>query len=222
MTLLALTTSGARAQVGLFQPQTSLILENSNPRQHSEWLHGAVFDLLQKFKIDSAALNGIAVDIGPGSFTGLRVGFQLAQSLTFANQTPLLTVTNPQILAYGLVGPVIVATNAFRNLVYYAEYDSGRELVAPKVESVDVVAERLVQRQSAGSAFTAAGDAFTKIFELQKLKIIPAVEFPSAESLAQLAFQAGPDLWSTEWKSKSPLYLRGSEAEEKTKLKSVH
>lgn len=219
MKLLALTTSGVRAQLGLFLDGRPFVLENPNPRQHSEWLHASIDGLFRQNGMTAADLNGIAVDLGPGSFTGLRVGFQLAQSFVYANGTPLFTATSSQILAAGLPGSVICGANAFRNLVYAAEFHEGREVRAPHVVTAEDFAADLRARAIGPSQLTFVGDAFTKMSVLSELNFPLKRELPDVESLAQLALHAGPDLWTHDWKSKTPLYLRGSEAEEKAKIK---
>lgn len=219
MKLLALTTSGVRAQLGLFLDGKPLVLENPNPRQHSEWLHAALDEQFRRLGLTAADLTGVAVDLGPGSFTGLRVGFQLAQSFVYANRTPLFTATSSAILAEGLPGRVVCGANAFRNLVYAAEFADGRALREPGVVTAEDFAAELRARLDAGENLTFAGDAFTKMSVLSGMKLPLARELPEVESLARLAFHAGPDLWTHDWKSKTPLYLRGSEAEEKAKIK---
>lgn len=219
MPVLALTTSGTRAQVGLIQQGRSQVLENSDRRQHSEWLHGAVSELLQNFGVATKDLSCVAVDIGPGSFTGLRVGFQLAQTLCYANQTPIFLATSCEILAAGLPGRILCASNAFRNLVYSAEYADGKVIQNPMVITAEDYSEQLKARLQQSQKLSFVGDAFDKMPALVDLKIQSVNRLPSAESLAQLALRAGPDLWTTDWKTKTPLYLRGSEAEEKAKIK---
>src|SRR5688500_6973988 len=59
----------------------------------------AVADLLQRVGLTAAALSGIAVSLGPGSYTGLRVGLGLAKGLALANQTPLIGVPTLDIVA---------------------------------------------------------------------------------------------------------------------------
>jgi tRNA threonylcarbamoyladenosine biosynthesis protein TsaB len=85
----------------------------------------AVADLLRRVKLTAAALDGIAVSIGPGSYTGLRVGLGLAKGLVLANQTPLLGVPTLDIVAaaFGeLPGQLIVIAEAGRTRVCATPY----------------------------------------------------------------------------------------------------
>ena len=62
------------------------------------------------------------VDLGPGSFTGLRVGLALAKGMSMARGIPLVGVTSVEALAVGVGGavPVACASDAFNDLVYSA------------------------------------------------------------------------------------------------------
>lgn len=218
--LLAVTTSGPRAQIGLFLPTgDSEVLENLVPREHSEWLHVSIQQLLDQTHLAPENLGGIAIDLGPGSFTGLRVGFQLAQSLCFANQTPIFCSHSLSILAAGLPGHVVAAKNAFRNMVYTAEFQDGKMTRAIEVEEILNFQTRILKLKHDSPDISVVGDAFS-YYQNQDLQLPTAVrEHPDVEYLALSALESSPDYWTIDWKSLSPLYLRASEAEEKAKMK---
>lgn len=65
----------------------------------------AIDDLLRRLQLDVADLKGIGVTIGPGSYTGLRVGLSVAKGLALAYQTPLIGIDTLDVLAAGF-GPV--------------------------------------------------------------------------------------------------------------------
>lgn len=217
MTILALTTSGSRAQVGLSSaeaPQTSpLILENQNPRQHSEWLHSAVQEILKQAGIQIQDLGGLALDLGPGSFTGVRVGFQLAQSLSFAAQLPVFATSSLAIAASSTPGRVIVANNAFRNLLYTGEFQDGEAVSEIQVEEIENFEKRF--------QFLKKTDPSLQLIGTFSGQTEPAANLLSnlLPNLLQMAHQAPPERWTKEWKLLFPLYIRQSEAEEKLKLR---
>jgi tRNA threonylcarbamoyladenosine biosynthesis protein TsaB len=85
----------------------------------------AVADTLQRVGLTAANLAAIAVSLGPGSYTGLRVGLGLAKGLALANQTPLIGVPTLDIVAasFGeLPGQLIVIAEAGRTRVCAAPY----------------------------------------------------------------------------------------------------
>jgi tRNA threonylcarbamoyladenosine biosynthesis protein TsaB len=101
-------------------------------------LPSAVF-LLESSGVTLAQLDGLAVSVGPGSFTGLRVGLGTVQGLAFGSGRPCVGVSS--LAALGSVGagqgrPVAALMDAARGEIYCALYDpEGRELLAPRRDS---------------------------------------------------------------------------------------
>ena len=63
-----------------------------------------IADMLAKASVTKSQIDGVAVSIGPGSFTGLRIGLATAKGLSFAWNVPIVGVTTPISLAYNFVG----------------------------------------------------------------------------------------------------------------------
>jgi len=105
----------------------------NNKRTHSVNLLPMVRDVLSDAGIDKRQLSGIAVTIGPGSFTGLRIGMSTAKSLAQVLGLPVAGIPTLESLAYplsgrpGLICPIL---NARKNELYAALYRSnGRKLL---------------------------------------------------------------------------------------------
>jgi tRNA threonylcarbamoyladenosine biosynthesis protein TsaB len=97
-------------------------LRAEQERVHSEKLVLFVDQAVRKTKIKLSALDGIAVSIGPGSFTGLRIGLSTAKGLAFGLQKPLLAVPTLEALAFqaSFMGqPVMAALDAKRNEIFW-------------------------------------------------------------------------------------------------------
>jgi tRNA threonylcarbamoyladenosine biosynthesis protein TsaB len=98
---------------------------------HSARLFPAIDAMLRDAQLTLNNLNGIAVAIGPGSFTGLRIGVAAAKSLAFLNKIPLIGISTLEALAYPLsptnllICPIL---DALRGEVYAAGFqaDHGR------------------------------------------------------------------------------------------------
>lgn len=87
---------------------------------HAEHLMAVIAEALEKAATDYVGLDAIAVSVGPGSFTGLRVGVSTARGLALALKIPAIGVTTLEALAAD-------AASAFPNRAVLAALDAGRE-----------------------------------------------------------------------------------------------
>jgi len=94
MTILGIETSTSVCSVGLAN-EFDVVAERSivETHVHSEKLLTLIQELCDEQKVRLSQLDGIAVSIGPGSFTGLRIGLSTAKGLCFALEKPLIAVT---------------------------------------------------------------------------------------------------------------------------------
>ena len=140
-------------------------------------------------------VGAIAVGVGPGPFTGLRVGLVTARTMALALGIPVYGVCTLDILAAEAVDAgledFLVATDARRKEVYLASYDAGRRHDEPRVvRPADVATERPV----VGRGATLYPEAFPHAV---------APEHPSAEVLCDVVVQERYELVDPE-----PMYLR--------------
>jgi tRNA threonylcarbamoyladenosine biosynthesis protein TsaB len=100
MTILGLETSTAVCSVGLFRDGLPEIEESLRESHiHSEKLLTLVDQVVRETGIVLSQLDAIAVSIGPGSFTGLRIGLSTAKGLAFALGKPLVAVSTFEAIA---------------------------------------------------------------------------------------------------------------------------
>ena len=100
MTILGLETSTAVCSVGLYRdkkPGREMSLRESHI--HSEKLLTLVQEVLRAGETNLQQLDAIAVSIGPGSFTGLRIGLSTAKGLSFALEKPVIAVSTFEAIA---------------------------------------------------------------------------------------------------------------------------
>jgi len=76
---------------------------NAKKNDHAAWIQGAIQKLLENGKYSMRNLNAVGVSIGPGSYTGLRIGLSTAKGLCYALQIPLIAVGTLEVLAYSAV-----------------------------------------------------------------------------------------------------------------------
>jgi tRNA threonylcarbamoyl adenosine modification protein YeaZ len=97
-------------------------------RRHAELLAPSISAVLAEAGADRTDLSAIVVGVGPGPYTGLRVGLATAQALGGALRIPVHGICTLDAIAWasGLTTPFVVATDARRKEVYWARYDSAR------------------------------------------------------------------------------------------------
>jgi tRNA threonylcarbamoyl adenosine modification protein YeaZ len=127
--LLALDTATAVVTVALHDG-VSVLAERSvaDGRRHAEHLAPAVAAVLDDAGVDRRVITAIAVGVGPGPFTGLRVGLVTARTLgrvlaVGVHGVCTLDVLAEEAVAGGRTGSFLVATDARRREVYWARYD---------------------------------------------------------------------------------------------------
>jgi tRNA threonylcarbamoyladenosine biosynthesis protein TsaB len=97
--LLGLETSSAQGSVALKTPSGVWVRRIATPREQTDQVLKLTDELLVAAGLTLAALDGIAIGRGPGSFTGLRVSVAVAQGLAAAGDVPLLPVSSLLCLA---------------------------------------------------------------------------------------------------------------------------
>jgi len=114
--------------------------QNQDQKNHASWLHLAIEEILNKADVKAINLDALAVTIGPGSYTGLRVGLAAAKGLCYALKIPLITENTLKVMALSaahqadilsdfLICPMI---DARRMEVFTAVYTvEMQELMAP-------------------------------------------------------------------------------------------
>ncbi|WP_243056723.1 tRNA (adenosine(37)-N6)-threonylcarbamoyltransferase complex dimerization subunit type 1 TsaB [Nocardioides sp. SR21] len=178
-------------------------LRADRPMKHAEQLAPLIERALSDAGIVRQDLTAIAAGIGPGPYTGLRVGLVTARTLGFVLDLPVYGVCSLDVLAVeaadtGVVsGDFTVATDARRKEVYLARYDaSGARLDGPLVDKPAALA---TEQPVVGEGGVLYPDAFPH-------RVGPTA--PSAGWLARAVAEERAELHDPE-----PLYLRRPDAE---------
>lgn len=101
--ILTLRTDKPVAEIGLFENEKQLVYETwPAHRQLAETIHIKMKQILNKLSISLGDIDGIVCFKGPGSFTGLRIGLTVANSLAYAQNIPVVARTDPNWLQTGL------------------------------------------------------------------------------------------------------------------------
>ena len=190
--ILNLETATKNCSVGLAKDGVTFALKEfaGEGYTHAEKLHVFIEEVLKEAGLDFKDLNAIAVSMGPGSYTGLRIGVSAAKGLCYALNIPLLAIDTLELLARKIVvdsGVIIPMIDARRmeayTAIFDAEYNKVRETKA------EVIGDSFFD--NVAGTIHLVGDGAAKYHE-----VLPAGKFvyhenaiyPSAAEMAVLSF----------------------------------
>jgi tRNA threonylcarbamoyladenosine biosynthesis protein TsaB len=211
--LLAFDTATPFVSVALHDGEDVVAeLTSDRSMKHGEQLAPLIEQALARAGIGRQDLTAVAVGVGPGPFTGLRVGLVTARTLGYVLDIPVHGVCSLDVLAVEAVetgavtaGEFLVATDARRKEVYVARYDEGGVRLAGPV--VDKPAALATDQPVVGEGGALYPEAFPH-------RTGPAA--PSAGWLARVVAEERAELLDPE-----PLYLRRPDAVAPGKPKRV-
>lgn len=131
--LLAIDTS-AGTSVAVVDRDRGVLAEHSveDTRRHAEVIGDLIQRALSDAGIRAHELSAVAVGMGPGPFTGLRVGIAAARAFAFGVGRPVVPIVSHDAVAFGRTAPVTVVTDARRREVYWSSYDAPDDAGLPR------------------------------------------------------------------------------------------
>ena len=196
MMLLVLDTTAATATAALFRDGALLSEREADAtKKHAEIALPLIDVLLEENGVTIDQIDLFAVDIGPGSFTGVRIGVSLVNALAFATGKPIVPVDALATLATSAVEtgkPVCALIDARNGNAYAALYQSGKTLLEPCAVETEAFLKTLPHE----TVFV--GDA------IGEHKTYPRARFVGIAAMSRLA-EAKAEV--------EPVYLRASQAE---------
>ena len=97
--ILAIETYSVHCSIGLSKNKGIYSMHSQEENSHGKLIFGFIKDLLKKSQLEKEDIDLIALSVGPGSFTGLRVGCSVAQGLAFGLKKKILPLSSLNILA---------------------------------------------------------------------------------------------------------------------------
>lgn len=203
MIVLAIDTALGACQAAVLDDERPLASASVEmQRGHQEALAPLVQAAMAEAGVAFTALSRLGVTVGPGSFTGVRVGLAFAKGLGLALKIPLVGVGCLEALAAGVppVGTVSAVIDARREEVYLQSFRGGVALGGPEAMTVEAARERL----SALGPQLLIGSGAPLFADLKEARIDPAAA-PDPRVVARLAGRSEPG-------TARPLYLRAPDA----------
>jgi tRNA threonylcarbamoyladenosine biosynthesis protein TsaB len=216
MILLALTTSTDQGSLALIKDKKIIGKQSWNKaKQHSEVLTIHIQKLLQKAKVKPQDLTAIAVDRGPGSFTGCRMAVNVARTMAYTLNIPLFAADSLEIMAFGKrqhKGKIVTVLNAHKSLLYFNWYESDGQKIIDQGSSIQAVSPKKVLEEMGGKTLV-SGEVPS---EMKELKAKPRV--PEAMDLALMALEEKYQKHFQKWMEVEPRYIRVPDVVERMQL----
>jgi len=223
--ILGIDTSTKFCNLGLIEDEDILIEYTINglKKKHSSILVPAIKNLLKTIGLKIEEINGIAVSMGPGSFTGLRIGLCVAKGLCYARSLPLLGIPTLDAMAFPLkeipylICPVLESK---KDEIYDVVFRGGVSLHRVMDYKCEDIQSLLARLSPLKEKIIFSGDGIKKYRDIIKEKIGKDALFidlhlnlPMATSIAFLGLSKLKKGEEDDISTLSPFYLRKSEAE---------
>ena len=203
--ILAIETSGDLCSVAVAQDENVFIELNYLKKHiHSEKILSMIETVLGSSSIKIEELKAIAVSIGPGSFTGLRIGLSAVKGIAFGLNLPLIPVPSEQALAYQISRYLpdgtkfSVTINASSDDVYYSKFIKEKKII----NSVEPL--RLVEK----SELSGLSKNELVFGNIEDNDIIKLNYILNASGIATWAYLFGKDLLTFDYDYLEPNYFK--------------
>jgi tRNA threonylcarbamoyladenosine biosynthesis protein TsaB len=170
-------------------------------RGHQERLAPLTAEAMSEAGISFDRLDRIGVTVGPGSFTGLRVGLAFAKGLGAALSIPVVGVGSLEALAQPEQGSVLAVLDAKRGQVYLQAFADGAAVSAPDVLPIETAAARLAEMDTE----TLVGTGAALLAQMRPGARIIEIDHADPVAVAKIAAARAPT-------PPRPLYLRAPDA----------
>ncbi len=204
--ILAVETSGELCSVALLLGEKNSVELNFIQKHiHSQKLIGMIDALFQTSVTELSDVKSIAVSMGPGSFTGLRIGLSAAKGIAFGNNLPIIPV--PTFDAYAFhVGEYLCDGTKFSIVVsanleeyYFSRY-------VKKTNGIDIVDQlKLIMKNELKNIIESGEIIYGNVTGLEKIK--PVIR-PTAKSVGEWAYFYGKDLLTFDYDYLEPNYFK--------------
>lgn len=187
--LLAIDTSVGTSVAVVDRGRVLAEADEADPRGHAEAIGRLIRDALASAGVVPAGVDAVVAGMGPGPFTGLRVGIAAARAFAYGRGIPVHGVCSHDAVTEGLVAPALVVTDARRREVAWSVYRDGERVDGPHLARPDDL--------------PSAVDGYAGLRRVDAVRIPAASLARVAERLLAAGRPTGPD---------RPLYLRAPDA----------
>ncbi len=228
--ILAIETSGRVGGIALIKEKLLGAVSLSSRESYSKAIFKTLNFITEFLHLSIEEVDYYAIDIGPGSFTGLRIGLSVLKGLSLVYPRPVIPVCSLEVLAANFIGhplPIAALVNAYSKEVFFAVYKWFDFRLETEIEPHCLPLKEIPEYIKEPCLFVSeTPEVWEEILskKLGSFYIKPKVPVNlSPELVAKLAIfklkQGKTELKNAE--EVLPLYLKASEAERKKQLKVV-
>ncbi|MEJ5080313.1 MULTISPECIES: tRNA (adenosine(37)-N6)-threonylcarbamoyltransferase complex dimerization subunit type 1 TsaB [unclassified Ochrobactrum] len=218
MKILALDTASSWCAAAIYDSGTDTVLAEVSEdigKGHAEVLMDYIGRVMTQSGIAMTDLDCVAVNVGPGSFTGVRIGVSAARGFALALERPAIGISAFDALASEVAishpgKPVLVLLEAHRGEIYAQSFDADSKattgpMVLPRDEALALIQQQSSETVLAGSAANALNEVLAGTFSTARVE-------PTARigTYAKLAALREPG------EAPKPLYMRGPDVKPQT------
>ena len=218
--ILNIDTASARATISVAKDGNPIAEKiNEDPKGHASFLHIAIQQLCTEVGIHLHQFSAIAVNAGPGSYTGLRVGMAAAKGLCYALQKPLICISALEILSATAIASVenieenksslfCAMIDARRNEVFTAVYDYFLNNVVQPFALI--LEEKIIVNEMLKSQIYYFGDGASKWKNICKNQKAVFIEFDfNSLTISKLSYKYFLNFDFADQIYSAPFYLKG-------------
>ena len=192
--ILCLETSSTNCSVSISKENKIIYTKESDGDEykHSEFLHSFIEESMNNSNLKYDELMAVSVGIGPGSFTGLRIGLSSAKGICYSNDIPLITINSLEILAqkYKTKNEEILVPmfDARRMEVYFSIFDKNHKILKPptsRIISRDFFQDFPKKKKV---IFGNAAEKCKGVFNSKEFKYIVDIKNPSSKEMGEISY----------------------------------
>lgn len=204
--ILAIETSADLCSVAVMIDKKTYSEKNLNQKHvHSEKLIDIITNVMNDADVGLTDLAYIAISVGPGSFTGLRIGMAAVKGLAFGANLPIVPVPAFEALAYKICNIIqdedsfIITNNVNQTELYYAKYVKKNDgyVIIDKLQ--------LIRKDSLKMKIEKDDLIFGNYYNYDPLK---SIAYPTAIDIAKWSYIYGEDLVTFDYDYIEPNYLK--------------
>jgi tRNA threonylcarbamoyladenosine biosynthesis protein TsaB len=219
MNLLAIDAACSVLSVAVCRDSDYYYSQTEAGMKHSELVMELISGQMEKADMKPADLNGILCMGGPGSFTGLRIGFSIAKGLALSLSIPFVPVPTLECIAFSAIDLSLPVIQARKDAYFYSLFNNGRRITEDSDGDISQITEIIIKNTRENRNINITGPAAAEIHgtlseELKSFCIYSCNSKGYAAELIKLAINK--DLFYTDntaYLYSGPEYIRKTDAE---------